>query len=237
MSPGSPNSRSTPAPVSPSRSGSTGEMLLSTSSAPTRTTRTAEGYRRNRILAALPDAELARLVPSLTRVTLDVRRVLFDVDQPITHVYFPESAVGSVLGLMSDATAVETATVGNEGMVGLPVFLGADRTPAQAFCQIPGDALRMESGVFRREVERGGELRAVLNRYTPRPPRAGACRVRVLRDHPQRVRAAARGPVGAECAGGRQALGARAFCPRRRDAAVGKERRPRGGGRRREEGA
>jgi CRP-like cAMP-binding protein len=121
---------------------------------------------RNRILAALPRAELARLASSFTRVALAPREICFDVDQPIEHVYFPESCVASVVGIMSDGSAVETATVGPEGMVGLPVFLGIDRTSTQAFCQVPGEALRMKAGVFRREVRRGGQLPVFLNRYT-----------------------------------------------------------------------
>jgi CRP-like cAMP-binding protein len=97
---------------------------------------------------------------------LELRQVLFDYDQPIEHVYFPENFVGSVISIMADGTAVETATVGREGMVGLPLFLGADRTQAQAFCQVPGEALRMEAGAFREAVGRGGQLAAMLNRYT-----------------------------------------------------------------------
>lgn len=121
---------------------------------------------RNRILRALPDQELARLAPALEPVCVQSRQIAFDVDTPIQHVYFPENAVFSIVGVMGDGSAVETAAVGWEGMVGLPVFLGADRTPAQAFCQIPGDALRLETGTLQREVARGGELRSVLNRYT-----------------------------------------------------------------------
>ena len=64
---------------------------------------------RNQILASLPAEEYARLAPLLTGVWLELRQVLFDLEQPIEHVYFPESAVGSVVSLMSDGTAVETA--------------------------------------------------------------------------------------------------------------------------------
>ena len=67
---------------------------------------------------------------------------------------------------ISAGTAVEVATVGLEGMVGLPIFLGADTMPIRAFGQVPGDALRMAAEVFRAEVERNGPLVRVLNRYT-----------------------------------------------------------------------
>lgn len=121
---------------------------------------------RNRILGALPESELARLAPALERVCMASRELAFDVDVPISHVYFPEDSVISIVGVMTDGSAVETATVGLEGMVGLPVFLGVESTPAQAFCQIPGEALRLDTGTFQREVARGGELSATLSRYT-----------------------------------------------------------------------
>jgi CRP-like cAMP-binding protein len=128
--------------------------------------RGAPAAPRNRILAALPEIDLARLAPSLERIALESRAVLFDPDRPIEHVYFPEDCVASLVGIMADGSAVETATVGREGMVGLPVFLGDGRTSAQAFCQVPGEALRMEAGRFRQELERGGPLPTLLNRYT-----------------------------------------------------------------------
>ena len=121
---------------------------------------------RNRILAALPEAEYARLAPALEPVSFELRQVLFDVDRPIDYVYFPEDCIASVVSVMADGSAVETATIGFEGVVGLPVFLGADRTPAQAFVQIPGEAYRIESGAFRQEIQRGGDLRDALSRYT-----------------------------------------------------------------------
>jgi CRP-like cAMP-binding protein len=120
----------------------------------------------NRILGALPGEEYARLAPALERVCMQSRQLAFDVDRPIEYVYFPEDCVISVVGVMTDGTAVETASVGREGMVGLPVFLGAESTSAQAFCQIPGEALRLDTGTLQREAARGGELRWILNRYT-----------------------------------------------------------------------
>ncbi len=114
----------------------------------------------------LPADAYATLAPSLARVELEVKQVLFDVDRPIEHVYFPEAAVVSILSVMADGSAVETATVGHEGMVGIPVFPGTDQMSAQAFCQIPGPALRVESDVFRRAFEGSRPLTHVLQRYT-----------------------------------------------------------------------
>jgi CRP-like cAMP-binding protein len=93
------------------------------------------------------------------------RELAFDVDVPISHVYFPEDCVISIVGVMTDGSAVETASVGWEGMVGLPVFFGGESSPAQAFCQIPGETLRLDSGTLQREVARGSELRSILGRY------------------------------------------------------------------------
>lgn len=121
---------------------------------------------RNRLLASLPSDDFAEVARALERVELDIKEVMFDVDRPIEHVYFPESAVISVLSVMADGSAVETATVGHEGMIGLPVFLGTDQMSAQAFCQIPGAALRTTSDAFRRAVERSRALTLAMQRYT-----------------------------------------------------------------------
>jgi len=121
---------------------------------------------RNRILAALPAAEYATLAPQLEEVELETKQILFDGDKPIEHVYFPVTNVVSVLGVMSDGTAVETATVGFEGIVGLAVFHGTDRTSAQAFIQIPGTALRMTADALRAALACSPALTLALHRYT-----------------------------------------------------------------------
>jgi len=121
---------------------------------------------RNRILAALPAGELERLGPELELVELEVRQVLIDPNKVIGDVYFLEEGVVSILGVMEDGSAVETATVGHEGMVGLPVFLGAMSMAAQAFAQVPGRAYRMPAAALREEVRRGGALSGLLGRYT-----------------------------------------------------------------------
>lgn len=120
----------------------------------------------NRLLAGLPAEALKALRPHLEPVALSLREVLFNVDVPIEHVYFPEDAVVSILGVMPDGTAVEVATVGREGMVGLPVFLGAERTPAHALVQVPGRGHRVEARAFREHVQRSQDTRNVLDRYT-----------------------------------------------------------------------
>jgi CRP-like cAMP-binding protein len=121
---------------------------------------------RNRILAALPADELERINPFLERVDLQLKHVLIDPNRPIEHVYFVEEGIVSILGVMEDGTAVETATVGNEGMVGVPVFLGTDRMAAQAFTQVSGWGHRLPAEVLRQELSRGGELGRLLGSGT-----------------------------------------------------------------------
>ncbi|HEU0299060.1 MAG TPA: Crp/Fnr family transcriptional regulator [Longimicrobium sp.] len=126
----------------------------------------ADSFPRNHILAALPAEDRDRLRPALERVRMEIREVVFEPNRTIQHVWFPEEGVISIVGLMEDGSGVETATVGCEGMVGVPVFLGAMQMAGQAFVQVPGVAWRMPAGVLREEVRRGGALAQLLGRYT-----------------------------------------------------------------------
>ena len=121
---------------------------------------------RNRILAALPPKDLKRLEPKLEGLSLEFKQPVYEPGEPIRHVYFPTSGIVSLVIVMSDDLPVEIATVGREGMVGLPVFLEAGETPNRAFCQVPGAALRMEAEAFKAEARRGGGLTSLLLRYT-----------------------------------------------------------------------
>ena len=120
----------------------------------------------NRILAILPDADRHRLLPLMERVRLELKHVLYEPNAPVAYVYFPLTGVMSLLTVMDDGSSIEVATVGNEGMVGLPVFLGAGSMPGKALSQIPGDSMRMPAESFRREANAGGALQAILQRYT-----------------------------------------------------------------------
>ncbi len=120
----------------------------------------------NRILAALAPSERNRLRPHLEFIDTELKQVLFNVDVPIEYVYFPENIVVSVLGVMPDGTAVEVATVGREGVVGLPVFLGAEKMSAQALVQVTGKSFRIRAETFREQLQRLPRLRELLNRYT-----------------------------------------------------------------------
>jgi CRP-like cAMP-binding protein len=128
-----------------------------------------EDLKRNRLLAAIPEDEQASLAGEFELVSLGLRDYVYREDEPIEHVFFPVSGVVSLISQMQDGRGVEVATIGKEGMVGLPVFLQATTTSAhRAFAQIPGDSLRMEASQFSAFLNgaRDGGLHQVLHRYT-----------------------------------------------------------------------
>src|ERR1700733_3246379 len=119
----------------------------------------------NRLLVALPKDDHDRLLPHLENVSLPLREILYEANGPIAHVFFPLIGVVSLV-IMDGGFSLEVGVIGNEGMVGTPVFLGADRSPTRAIAQIPGEALRMEATVFQKEMRRGGPLYGLVQRYT-----------------------------------------------------------------------
>jgi CRP-like cAMP-binding protein len=125
---------------------------------------------RNRLLGIISQEERERLLGAeLELVELDLRQMLYDEGQPIEHVYFPINGVLSLVSQMEDGRGVEVATIGNEGMAGLPVFLQATLTSSHmSFAQIPGQALRMPAGRFSEFIasSQNGGLHTALNRYT-----------------------------------------------------------------------
>jgi len=119
---------------------------------------------RNRILAALPRADFERLRSALSLVTLEQKHSLWEPGQLIEVVYFPLDFVASILAVTKEGLQVEVGTIGNEGLVGLPVFLGAKSSPGRAFVQVPGQGERLDVGVFLREALREGTLRDIMHR-------------------------------------------------------------------------
>jgi CRP-like cAMP-binding protein len=120
----------------------------------------------NRILLGLPAPEFARLEPRLERVVLPQNTVLQPADEEIEHVFFPVRGVASLMVTGPEGEQVDTAIVGNEGMVGLPVFLGTGRMPVMAVVQVDMEAQRLAVADLRAELERGGQLVNLLQRYT-----------------------------------------------------------------------
>jgi CRP-like cAMP-binding protein len=129
----------------------------------------AEGHVKNGgnlLLAALEADAYKPLSPHLEKVPLILRQKLYKPNQPIEHVYFPVNGIVSMLAQVENGTMVEVATIGNEGIVGLPLFLGAKATPGTSFSQVPGDALRMTAADFLRAIVEPGPFTALLHRYT-----------------------------------------------------------------------
>ncbi len=120
---------------------------------------------KNMLLAALPEDEYQRLLPCLELISLDLKGMLYEPDQDIEYVYFPLSGMASIVVVLEDGGSVEAGIVGNEGMVGLPIFWGGERTPTTAFYQVTGDAVRMRSEDFTAEIEQGGALGPLLQKF------------------------------------------------------------------------
>lgn len=127
---------------------------------------TEHDLRQNAILGALPEAEFDRLRPRLEMIDAEVRDQVYEPGKPITDVYFPVSAVYSLVGLADGKVVVEVATIGREGMVGLPVFLGQAASPHAAFCQVPGPAAHLPAGELTAVLSDDGALHGLLNRFT-----------------------------------------------------------------------
>lgn len=120
---------------------------------------------RNRLLDALPEALYAALAPHLQSVTLDVREMVALPGQSYEYVYFPEDCIISVVNVMRDGSTVETGTIGNEGLAGLPTLMDSVSSETRVFGQVPGAAQRAPASVVADFVERERELRRLVNRY------------------------------------------------------------------------
>jgi len=121
--------------------------------------------RSNKLLAVLPDSEYERLYPHLKPISLPVHQVLYEAAEPITHVYFPENAVVSIVTTMEDGSTAEVGLVSNEGMVGIPIILGGNTTTTTGFVQVAGTGMQMNADVFRSELNRSGVLQSLMLRY------------------------------------------------------------------------
>lgn len=120
----------------------------------------------NRLLAALPTKEYQRLLPELEAVTLTFGDILFEPGDRLSHVYFPGNSIVSLLSAVEDRELLEVGLVGNDGMAGLPVFMGVAKSRSRGLVQGSGDAMRMKASHLRKEVSNGGSLSGLLFRYT-----------------------------------------------------------------------
>src|SRR5271170_1494619 len=115
-------------------------------------TKTPAAPQGNRLLARLPPEEYQRLLPRLQVIPLALKHVLFEARSAIDYAYFPNQGVVSALTVMEDGRAIEVATIGDEGMVGLALLVGAKTTANRMIVQVPGEALRMGPDVLKEEV-------------------------------------------------------------------------------------
>jgi len=127
--------------------------------------------RQNRLLAALPEEEYVRLLPNLEQVPMPLGQVLYESGEQMRHVYFPVDSIVSMLYVMEDGASAEIAVVGNEGVVGVSLFMGGETTPSRAVVQSAGHAYRLKGQVLKDIFHRAGGRRAgvfhdLLLRYT-----------------------------------------------------------------------
>ncbi len=120
----------------------------------------------NHILDALPELERERLFPHLELVKMSLGMVLYESGSTLRHIYFPTDSIVSLLYVMRDGASAEIAVVGNEGAIGVSLFMGGETTPSRAIVQSAGHAYRLSRRRLKAEFDRHGEMLHVLLRYT-----------------------------------------------------------------------
>jgi CRP-like cAMP-binding protein len=121
---------------------------------------------QNHLLAALPTAEFERLAAHLELVPMPLGEILYEPGGQLQHAFFPTTAIVSLHYVMASGASAEAAGVGNEGVVGISLFMGGDTTPSSAVVQTAGHGYRLESRVLKQEFQRGGLMQRLLLRYT-----------------------------------------------------------------------
>jgi CRP-like cAMP-binding protein len=126
----------------------------------------AERQMHNRLLDALPEAECERLRPHLQPVPLPLGTAVYESGGAQAYLYFPRSAIVSLLHVLKNGASAEIAVVGNDGVVGISLFMGGETTPSRAVVQSGGEGYRLRASIMKEEFERGGPLQVLLLRYT-----------------------------------------------------------------------
>ena len=121
---------------------------------------------KNRLIAALPREEYERILPYLGHVSFKLGEVVYESGVQMEHIYFPTTAIISLLYLMENGSSAEMGMAGKEGLVGIALFMGGNTTPNRAVVQSAGGAVRMKAQVLRNEFARGGAFQRLLLRYT-----------------------------------------------------------------------
>ena len=121
---------------------------------------------QNNLLAALPTADFERVAAHLELVAMPLGEVLYEPGGRMQHAFFPTTSIGSLHYVMESGASAEAAGVGNEGVVGISLFMGGDTTPSSAVVQTAGHAYRMEAHLLKQEFNRAGLMQRLLLRYT-----------------------------------------------------------------------
>jgi CRP-like cAMP-binding protein len=122
--------------------------------------------RNNHLLSALPPSDLERIATRLEPVALPLGEALYESGDQLSHVFFPTTAIVSLLYVMENGASAEIAVVGNEGIVGIALFMGGETMPNRAVVQSAGTAFRLKGSLLKTEFNRGGALQHLLLRYT-----------------------------------------------------------------------
>jgi CRP-like cAMP-binding protein len=122
--------------------------------------------KQNRLLAALPPADWLRWQSEIESVEMPLGQVMYESGRTLSHVYFPTSAIVSLLYVMENGSSAEIAVVGNEGIVGISLFMGGESTPSRAVVQSAGQGFRMSARTIKDEFNRSGPVMHLLLRYT-----------------------------------------------------------------------
>jgi CRP-like cAMP-binding protein len=127
---------------------------------------TVESVRKNnKLLAQVSGAELKGLLTNAELVDLPLSYALIAPNKRIEHIYFPVSLLGSLVTVLEDGSAIESGTVGREGMTGVPILLNAEKTPMETLVQVPGEAIRIPAKDVKKVFDDGGPFNRLLNRY------------------------------------------------------------------------
>jgi CRP-like cAMP-binding protein len=121
---------------------------------------------KNRLLAALPVEEMERLLPHLEQVSFTLGEVIYESGGHLDYVYFPTNAIISLLYMMENGSSAEMGLAGNEGVVGIALFMGGGTMPNRAVIQSAGTVIRIKAKVLQDEFARGGQFQKLLLRYT-----------------------------------------------------------------------
>jgi CRP-like cAMP-binding protein len=120
----------------------------------------------NHLLAVVDESAWSRVAPHLVPVDMSLGQVIYEAGDRLSHVYFPATSIVSLLYVLENGASAEIAVVGNEGLIGIALFMGGETTSGRAVVQSAGRAYRLDAGVLKEEFHRAGAVQRLLLRYT-----------------------------------------------------------------------